>query len=453
MARPRATVAATLRLLVMPPSKRIRPEDIPAPVTELCRVLARHGYRGWVVGGCLRDLLRGRAAADWDLATDARPEQVQAIFPRVIPTGIQHGTVTVRQRGVSYELTTLRGEGAYSDGRRPDSVEFVSDIHDDLGRRDFTINALAYDPVTEQLEDPYGGLDDLALRLIRAVGAPERRFGEDGLRVLRAARFAASLEFELEPATEAAIRPTLDTFRRVSAERVREEWNKALKAREPSRAFRVMRRTGILEVTYPELARLEEPVWERTLQGLDAVRVEPTLRLAALLFGLRAEPVNVAEWLVRYRYSNVEREQVVRLLQCSCPDGSAAWTAADVRRYARRVGRGALGHVGELSCVMARAHFGAGSEEAHRAERLRDQLAEGVRPETPLLTRELALSGRDLMQQLSLAPGPRVGKLLEALLDRALDDPALNTPERLLDAARALSAVEAHPRVREPNED
>ncbi|MDB4985431.1 MAG: tRNA nucleotidyltransferase [Myxococcaceae bacterium] len=437
----------------MPSSKRIRPQDIPAPVTDLCRVLARHGYRGWVVGGCLRDLLRGRAAADWDLATDARPEQVQAIFPRVIPTGIQHGTVTVRQRGVSYELTTLRGEGAYSDGRRPDSVEFVSDIQDDLGRRDFTINALAYDPVTDQLEDPYGGLEDLALHLIRAVGAPERRFGEDGLRVLRAARFAASLEFELEAATEAAIRPTLDTFRRVSPERVREEWNKALKAREPSRAFRVMRRTGILEVTYPELSELEEYVWERTLAGVDASPVEPGLRIAALLFGLRGELENIADWLTRYRFSNAEREQVVRLLQYACPEASAAWTAADVRRYARRVGRGAIEQVSELSCSMARAHFGADSAEARGADRLRAQLAEVVRPETPLLTRELALSGRDLMQQLSLAPGPRVGKLLDALLDRALDDPELNTPERLLDTVRALSAVEAHPRVREPNED
>jgi tRNA nucleotidyltransferase (CCA-adding enzyme) len=421
-------------------TKRIRPDDIPPPVTEICRVLARHGYRGWVVGGCLRDLLRGQPAADWDLATDARPEQVQAVFPRVIPTGIQHGTVTVRQRGVSYELTTLRGEGAYSDGRRPDSVQFVSDIHDDLGRRDFTINAIAYDPVADLLEDPYEGLVDLERRLIRAVGEPARRFGEDGLRVLRAARFAASLEFDLEAQTEAAIRPTLDTFRRVSAERVREEWIKALKARHPSRAFVIMRRTGILEVTCPALAALPEAVFASALQVLDASPHALCPRVAALLLPLRGELADVSAWLTQYRFSNAEREHVLRLLQHVLPAGSAAWSEGEVRRYARQVGRSYVPEVSALGMLAAEATHGSASEPVREAQRLRAQLAELVRPDTPLLTKELALSGRELMQELALAPGPRVGKLLDALLDRALDDPQINTRERLLEAARTLGA-------------
>ncbi|HEX6240164.1 MAG TPA: hypothetical protein VFZ61_04705, partial [Polyangiales bacterium] len=212
-------------------------QQIPREVLELCRSLTARGYRAWIVGGCLRDLLLGRGAADWDLATDARPDQVAQVFPRVLPTGIAHGTVTVRHRGQSFEVTTLRGEGAYSDGRRPDSVSFVSDIEEDLSRRDFTVNAIAYEPVTCALFDPFGGQADLSRRLIRAVGAAERRFSEDGLRVLRAARFCASLEFQLDPDTEAAIAGTLDTFRKVSAERVRDEWMKALRARQPSRAF------------------------------------------------------------------------------------------------------------------------------------------------------------------------------------------------------------------------
>src|SRR5262249_21364017 len=152
-----------------------------------------------------------------------------------IPTGIEHGTITVREGGVSYEVTTLRGEGAYTDGRRPDSVEFVDDVEQDLARRDFTVNAIAYDPIDDVLVDPFGGRADMAKKLIRAVGDPIERFTEDGLRVLRAARFVATLEMELDPATHDAIGETLDTFRKVSPERVRDEWLKTMKAKKPSR--------------------------------------------------------------------------------------------------------------------------------------------------------------------------------------------------------------------------
>lgn len=423
--------------------KRIQPADIPAPVVELCQALSKHGHRGWVVGGCLRDLLRGEPASDWDLATDARPEQVQAIFPRVIPTGIQHGTVTVRHRGGSYELTTLRGEGAYSDGRRPDSVEFVSDIVDDLSRRDFTVNAIAYDPVADRLDDPHGGLSDLAARVIRAVGEPRRRFGEDGLRVLRAARFAATLEFALDPATEEAIRPSLATFERVSAERVRDEWVKALKARAPSRAFVVMRRTGILDITYPALAALPEAVWARSLAALDATPPDPGLRVAALLFGLRADLPALAAWLTRYRFSNQERERVLRLLSHAWPAHSESFTDADVRRYARDVGRAYVDEVTALGVSAARAFEGQGSPAEQRARRLHERVGEVVRPETPLTARELALGGRDLMTELGVAPGPRVGQLIDALLVHVLDDPLHNTREQLLATARVLLRSES----------
>jgi tRNA nucleotidyltransferase (CCA-adding enzyme) len=420
--------------------KRIEPADIPTPVIELCQALSKHGQRGWVVGGCLRDLLRGQPASDWDLATDARPERVQAIFPRVIPTGIQHGTVTVRHRGGSYELTTLRGEGAYSDGRRPDSVEFVSDIVDDLSRRDFTVNAIAYDPVADRLDDPHGGLDDLERRLIRAVGEPQRRFGEDGLRVLRAARFAATLEFELDPATERAIRPSLATFQRVSAERVRDEWLKALKARVPSRAFVVMRRTGILEITFPALAELSDALWERSLTALDATRPDPCMRVAALLFALRGDLPALAAWLTRYRFSNEERERVLRLLAHASPRASSSFDDAAVRRYARDVGRAYVDEVTELGVNAARAFEGSGSPSEQAALTLRARLHEVVRPETPLTARELALGGRELMTELGVVPGPRVGQLIDALLASVLDDPRHNTREQLLATARALLA-------------
>jgi tRNA nucleotidyltransferase (CCA-adding enzyme) len=411
---------------------RIRPEDIPAHVIELCQTLARHGRRGWVVGGCLRDLLRGQPASDWDLATDAPPEQVVKIFPRVIPTGIQHGTVTVRHRGSSYEVTTLRGEGAYSDGRRPDRVEYVSDIREDLSRRDFTINALAYDPVADQLEDPFDGLRDLEARKLRAVGEPERRFSEDGLRVLRAARFAATLEFELDQATEAAIAPTLSTFQRVSAERVRDEWLKAFKAREPSRAFRVMHRTGILAATYPALAELAEPVFAQALRAVDLAPRDPIVRLSALLYPLRGQ-AGVDDWLTRYRFANAERDRVLRLLRWARPDGCAEFTDADVRRYARQVGRASLDEVASFGITVGEAFRGSGAEAEQLAQRMRTLITPG----TALTTRELALDGRALMTELTLKPGPMLGTLLDALLERVLDQPALNTREGLLDLARA----------------
>src|SRR5688572_18520956 len=181
---------------------------IPDEVRELSQRLKDGGFRSWVVGGCVRDELlaelRGvptSARNDWDIATDARPEDVTRLFRRVIPTGLQHGTVTVLAPNGQYEVTTLRGETTYTDGRRPDAVFFVDDIVDDLARRDFTINAIAYDPLEDRLIDPFDGIGDLTRRRLRAVGDAAERFAEDGLRVLRAARFVATLEVEIEPAT------------------------------------------------------------------------------------------------------------------------------------------------------------------------------------------------------------------------------------------------------------
>jgi tRNA nucleotidyltransferase (CCA-adding enzyme) len=235
-------------------------------VLELCQRLNDAGYHAWLVGGSVRDSLRAQldgsnalgswGGKDWDLATDATPTQVMQVFRRVIPTGIEHGTVTVLIGKQQFEVTTLRTEFGYSDGRRPEQVGFVTSIDEDLARRDFTVNAIAFDPVSEQLIDPFDGLGDLEARRLRAVGEPSQRFAEDGLRVLRAARFVAALEFELDAATAQAIRPSLDTYRQVSAERIHDEWNKTLRARAPSRGFVIMYEHGLLEITAPELAAL-----------------------------------------------------------------------------------------------------------------------------------------------------------------------------------------------------
>lgn len=408
---------------------RLRDDAIPEPVIEVCRVLERAGHRAWVVGGCIRDLLMGRPVSDWDLATGALPGEVQTLFRRTIPTGIDHGTVTVLWKGEAYEVTTLRGEGEYTDGRRPDTVEFVRDIGEDLARRDFTVNAIAYDPLADELVDPWGGLDDLDAGVIRAVGDPKERFGEDGLRVLRAARFCATLGFTLDPATEAAIRPSLDTFRMVSPERVHEEWDKALrKSERPSLAFEVMKRTGILSVTCPELAALDDAAWRATMERVDRAPRDEEVRFAALLLdvevgsdGADARLRWADRWLRSMRCSNQERRRVLHLLAHGRVPASETLDEPALRRWLRDVGRA------ELDAVLALARADGRDVDALE-RRARRELEAGL----PLSPRELPVGGKDVMAALDTRPGPVVGDVLAHLLDRVMDDPALATRPRLL---------------------
>ncbi|MFW6066749.1 MAG: CCA tRNA nucleotidyltransferase [Myxococcota bacterium] len=435
---------------------------IPEPVLDICGRLEDSGYRAWVVGGSLRDLLLGREVNDWDIATDARPKQVQGVFRRVVPTGIQHGTVTVLHRGGQYEVTTLRGETTYSDGRHPDRVYFVDEIEADLARRDFTVNAIAYDPVQQSVADPFDGLGDLDRRTIRAVGDPKERFDEDGLRVLRAARFVATLEFDLDPETEAAIRPALSTFRKVSHERVREEWMKALKAPAPSRAFEVMRRTGILEVTLPELVDqvgCEQnryhayDVWTHTLACLDAMEGDAVERLAALLHDLgkpRSRGVSdktgdytfydhekigarmADAWMRDYRFSNAERDKVVRMVRHHLIVYAPEWTDSAVRRFIRRVGTDLVDPLIRLARADALAKGRPVAEELGMLDELTDRVRRELEAGSALSARDLAIDGKQVMDRLGIAPGPAVGRALDRLLERVLEDPSLNDRDRLL---------------------
>jgi len=451
------------------PSAPLIPHDaIPPDVRELCRTLTEAGHGAWVVGGCIRDLLLKKPVNDWDVATSAKPKQVKGLFRKVIPTGIAHGTVTVLLRGGQYEVTTLRGEGAYTDGRRPDEVFFVDGIEEDLARRDFTVNAIAYAPETQELIDPFGGMRDLKQRCLRAVGVAAERFQEDGLRILRGARFVATLEMELEAETEIAMAGALDTYRCVSHERVRDEWFKTMKAREPSRAFEVMRRVGILEVTLPELLQQvgcaqnqwhEYPVWEHTLATLDACAADPVLRLAALLHDL-GKPESRAfsdktndytfysherigarmaeRWLRDYRFSNAERQTITSLIRhhlvCYAPD----WSDAAVRRFVNRVGVDTLPRLLALSRADAIGKGRPVERELAQLDELEARVEAVAAEGAALGMKDLALKGDALMTELGLAPGPQVGVILRALLERVLEDPSANTRERLL----ALAAEE-----------
>jgi tRNA nucleotidyltransferase (CCA-adding enzyme) len=403
-----------------------------------------------------------RAPKDWDLATSATPEQVMGLFRRVVPTGIAHGTVTVVFGDSSFEVTTLRGEGGYSDGRRPDEVFFITDIERDLARRDFTVNALAYDPLEDRLIDPFDGLRDMTARVLRTVGRPEERFGEDGLRVLRAARFVATLEMQIDEATKRAIPGSLDAFRKVSPERVREEWMRAFAAQRPSRAFELMRETGILEVTCPELVKQHGctqnryhsyDVWRHSLECMDACDRGVVHRLAGLLhdigkpqtrelsdktgdytfFNHEHVGARLAETFLRaYRFSSEEREHVVELVRHHLVCYSSEWTDAAVRRFVRRVGVGRLEDLLALARADALAKGRPVDDELNGLAELRQRIERVLDEGTALGTRDLAIDGGDVMKQLGIAPSREVGRILEALLQRVTEEPALNAREALL---------------------
>ena len=456
---------------------------IPKHVIELCQRMAEHGFRGWLVGGSVRDALlcqlgqERHLPSDWDVATSATPDQVQRLFRRVIPTGIAHGTVTVLTRDDKVEVTTLRGETTYSDGRHPDSVTFVNDISADLARRDFTVNAIAYDPLDQQIIDPYGGMDDLRARRLRAVGDAALRFGEDGLRVLRAARFAATLEFDIEPATLGAIRPSLTSYRKVSPERIRDEWTKALLARQPSRAFQLMLDHGLLEISAPELARMHGctqnrhhafDVWTHTMAVLDACAPTPSeLRVAALLHDV-GKPVTRAthpvtgdftfyhheqagakiadELLERLRFSNEARSTIRELVRNHLVVYDNDWSDAAVRRWLKRVSVELWRDIIALAHADVRGKGHDVTDEIERLNQLTSRAERIIAEGAALSIRSLAINGRDLSEGLGIQPGPTVGKLLRQLLDEVIEHPHANERALLLGRARELvESADGHP--------
>jgi tRNA nucleotidyltransferase (CCA-adding enzyme) len=376
-------------------------------------------------------------------------------------------------RGTPFEVTTLRGETTYSDGRRPDSVVFVDDIAADLARRDFTVNAIAIDPLLPALIDPWNGQDDLAARVLRAVGDPVLRFSEDGLRVLRAARFAATLEYTIEPRTLAAIEPTLATYRKVSAERVRDEWVKTMKASRPSIAFEVMRTTGILGITVPEMLEsvgLEQnrhhayDVWTHALACLDACQGDAPLRIAALLHDVgkprtraRSDKTNdytfynhekvgaemTGPILDRLRFSNEEKARITSLVANHLVCYSDEWSDAAVRRWIQRV---SPERVEDLYALNRADLLGKGRDvtpDLAGLERLKERVAGEFAAKHALSTRDLAVDGKDVMRELGIAPSRRVGEVLEMLLEKVVEDPSLNERDRLVrlirEAGRAAS--------------
>lgn len=426
----------------------LSPRSIPKEIIEVCRKLADAGFEAYLVGGAVRDHLRldkeQAFAKDFDIATSARPEQVIQLFGRknTVPTGIRHGTVTIlvphpggddgrRGHREHVEITTFRGEGSYSDGRRPDQVVFLLDLREDLQRRDFTINAIAYDPLGDRLIDPFFGIRDLRDRLIRAVGDPDARFAEDGLRTMRAVRFAAQLEFVIEPATFQAIGKALPTLRKVSRERIRDELLKLLGARQPSLGLALMRQSGLLNEVLPELPAAGTDAFAL----VDALPPDPLLRLGALLLPLPPSlrtTAALAPLLERFKLSIKDRDRLRLLLSAPDVPYQAGWSAAQVRRFLAATPPALRQDLEELHrarcAVLDQAErFEAPGTLGELFRRAREELAAAP----PLTIGQLALSGEDVMRVLGVPRSPQVGAALRYLLEQVLEEPARNTPERL----------------------
>ncbi len=441
---------------------------VPRVVYEFASVFQDGGFQCHLVGGAVRDILMRRPHTDFDVATDAHPEQVIPLFKRVIPTGIKHGTVTVHFKGTTFEVTTFRTDADYSDGRRPDSVVFTPSLEADLARRDFTINAIAFDLHLRRMHDPHEGQADIKRRLIRAIGDPAARFREDGLRPLRACRFAAQLSFTVEPATKAAIPGALDILAKVSAERVRDELLKILESPLPSVGLLLMKETGILGVVLPELLEGVDvkqgsfhchDVFMHSLYACDAAPRVMVLRLAALLhdvgkprtrgaapdgrptfYGHETVSADMTqEILFRLKLPHAVIRETTHLVTHHMFNYQEEWTDSAVRRLIARVGEGSID---DLMALRRADQIGMCPENAQRfpqglalfAERVKAVKEQG----RAFTVSRLAVNGNDIMERLGIAPGPQVGIILNELLQSVLEDPKLNEREKLFEIAGKL---------------
>ena len=383
------------------------------------------GHAAYAVGGCVRDSLLGQTPHDWDLCTSATPEQVLELFGEAhcIPTGLQHGTVTVKHGGELYEITTFRTEGAYSDGRHPDHVAFVPDVKEDLARRDFTINAMAYN-AEEGLIDPFGGQSDLAAGIVRAVGEPQRRFEEDALRILRLYRFAARFSFAIDPATGQAARALCRHLDCVSEERIAEELSRLLAAPAPGAYLEA----EVLAVIFPELDAAELPESRRILDALEPGMEHVPVRLAALLCPLGEAGARAA--LRRLKCSNALTGTVATLVrEAAAGMPGAALTA---RRFLSRYD---LATITDLTALCSAQH----PEQAEAFAALQQEAARLVETNACCRINQLAVNGRDLMDA-GIRPGPGLRRVLDALLEQVLTGQLPNEKAALLAAAAQVAA-------------
>jgi putative nucleotidyltransferase with HDIG domain len=441
---------------------------------DLLRTLWAAGHAAYVVGGSLRDILMGGQPGDWDLATDALPEQTMALFPDAIYEN-KFGTVAVRGRPRDVQITTFRTDHDYADFRRPHRVEFGTSVELDLARRDFTVNAMAWGASPDadsshgpepqpEFVDPFDGRADVGARLLRAVGEPGTRFEEDALRMVRAVRLATTLGFDIDAATLAALRERAPLVKHLSGERIAAELGKLLAAEQPSVGLRLIADTGLLDHISPDLAaqrgipqnKIEgDDLWDHSMRTVDAAANRPVVRLAALVHDI-GKPATQADghfygheiagaetarrFLEELHQPNVVIDRVTHLVRQHMFKYEPSWSDSAVRRFIGKVGQDALD---ELFALREADNLGSGVPAAaggldELRARVAAQLASG-----PVLDRyALAIDGNDLIVEFGLTPGPQLGRILDALVERVIEDPALNDAPGLLLLARDLVATD-----------
>lgn len=435
--------------------------NLPKDVANIIHILEEAGHEAYAVGGCVRDSILGREPNDWDITTSALPQQVKELFSHTIDTGLQHGTVTVMMHHVGYEVTTYRVDGEYEDSRHPKAVTFTRDLIEDLKRRDFTINAMAYNE-KDGVVDAFGGIQDLENGIIRAVGNPKERFTEDALRMMRAVRFAAQLGYDIEENTKAAIREMADTLERISAERIQVELVKLVVSDHPEH-MRQLYETGITRVILPQFDRMMETqqnnphhcysVGEHTMKAMEQIRPDKVLRLTMLFHdmgkpdtkttdekgidhfhGHAALSQNYAnETLKKLKFANDTLHKVSKLTY---------WHDYKVQPDKRGVRR-ALNKIGEelfLLLLEVKRADALAQSMYKREEKLEEllqikEIYTQIKEEGQCFSlKDLAVTGQDLIA-LGMKPGPQLGEMLGTLLEIVLEDPEQNEKENLLSIA------------------
>lgn len=385
------------------------PSSVPASVRHILDALSNAGHGAWLVGGCVRDLVRGERPSDFDVVTSAPPEEVLRIFPRAVPIGLRHGTVMIPTPDQPVDVTSFRAG---------------PELADDLAHRDFTLNAMAYDPRRDELVDPHEGREDLARGRLRAVGSARERFAEDPLRALRAARLVAALGFEIDPGVEAAMRDARPGLASVAAERVKRELAALLLAPHASRGLALLRRTGLE-------ADLAPGADAAVVTYVDDLPFDLELRLAAWLRTAKAAAV-----LKAFRFGRRIGERTLHLQRGHPIEaGADATRLGSVRRLMRRVGEGNVAALLAWRRAELRSARAAGLAEPDAEERLEAlaQAVERVRSTGAIALRrsDLALDGREVMEILGCGPGPEIGRALRHLTDCVIEDPSRNTPDGL----------------------
>lgn len=411
---------------------------IPFPISKhlkkIASILQKENHQCWLVGGAIRDTLLGSIAEDFDLATDATPDKVIRLFRYTIPTGIKHGTVSILMGSHRFETTTFRHDGRYSDGRHPDEVTYSNDIRCDLARRDFTINAIAWDLINKKLFDPHDGQRDLEQGIIRAIGNPILRFKEDALRIIRACRFASQLNFRIEEQTLTAIAPLITEISKLSVERIWEELKKILSTSKPSIALKLFQETGLWDALLFKSGKDEKI--DVNLMICNALpKNKLCVRIAALFQHL--EDSTIAEkFLTHFKASNTEKKEIVPIVQLHKNFYRNKWLDSEIRHFISRTSTEILNNLILFETAKTSIQNPGNPEKIEALMKLGNRIQFILERKDVLSVKELNINGKIIMDELSIEPTPQMGKLFQYLLGCVLDCPESNTKDKLIELSR-----------------